>query len=260
MLEAEARERRARVPTADHGHAAGARDRLGHGSRPLREGFQLKGAHRAVPEHRAGALDLGRVACRARRPDVEADPPVGHVHPVEHPALGVGGHAVAEHEVAGQLQSRALRRGRVREPAPGQLDVVLLAQRGSDGVTLGGEERKAHRPAHAQHVCERQQAIDHADLVCDLGAADDRHQRARRVLEDARQRRYLGRRHTAAGAPPPRCSRVRGARRRRRHSRMRRRAPPARARTPGRCSSRPARSARSPAAAARPRAAPPSSP
>ena len=57
-----------------------------------------------------------------------------------------------------------------------------------DVVALGLEEREAHRAADEHGVGALQEGLEHADLVGDLRAADDRHERAGRVLEDARER------------------------------------------------------------------------
>ena len=54
-----------------------------------------------------------------------------------------------------------------------------------------GEEREAHRAADEDGVGDLQEALDHADLVGHLRAADDGHERAPRVLEDRAQRAHL---------------------------------------------------------------------
>ena len=111
-------------------------------------------------------------------------------------------------------------------------------------------------PPIRMRVGELGEAVDDADLVGHLGAADRHHER---VLG---RRQQLARRpparppaaarpRRAAGAPRPRWRRARGARRRTRRSRTGRPAPPARPPTPGRCSPRAGRSAGSRAAARR---------
>jgi hypothetical protein len=55
-------------------------------------------------------------------------------------------------------------------------------------VPLGRQEREAHRAAHEDRVGAAQEGVHHADLVGHLRAADDRHQRAGGILEDAGQR------------------------------------------------------------------------
>ena len=55
-------------------------------------------------------------------------------------------------------------------------------------MPLRAQEREAHRAADHHHVGHRQEALDHRDLVRDLRAADDRHERVPGVLEDPGQR------------------------------------------------------------------------
>ncbi len=128
---------------------------------------------------------------------------------------------------------------------------------------LRRQEREAHRAADQQPVDALQQVVDHAELVGDLGAAEDRHERSRRVVQQPCQRLPA----PPAGASRPRRRAAAPARRRRWHARgapprrrRRRRprpAPRARRRSPARWPPRPARSAGSPAARPRRRRGPP---
>ena len=93
----------------------------------------------------------------------------------------------------------AASRCRVEQLARG-LEVLVLAQRVADRVALGGEEREAHRAADEDRVGALQEGVEHADLVGHLGAADDRHERARRVLEDAGERPHLALEQPPGGA------------------------------------------------------------
>ena len=108
---------RRRVAAADDRRRAGrARHGLGHRARAGRERLELEGAHRAVPEHGAGAGDLLAVGRGGARADVEAHPAVGHVDAVELAALGVGVEGLAEDEVDGQAQLRRCRARAARAP------------------------------------------------------------------------------------------------------------------------------------------------
>ncbi len=80
------------------------------------------------------------------------------------------------------------------------LDVLLAAQRGADRVALRAEEREAHRAADQHAVGELEEAVDHADLVGHLRAAEHRDERARRVLEDLAERLDLALEQPAGGA------------------------------------------------------------
>ena len=186
--------------------------RLGDGARAGRERLELERAHRAVPEDRPGAGDLLAVGLGGARTDVEAHPAVRHVDAVELAALGVGVEGLAEHEVDGQTQLLAA----AREELAGRVEVLVGTQRVADRVALHGQEREAHRAADEDGVGALQEGLEHADLVGHLGAADDRHQRPRGVLEDAGERLApraagAGRRRWAAGARRPRSRRAPGA-------------------------------------------------
>ena len=191
--------------------------RLGDRARAGRERLELEGAHRAVPEDGAGAGDLLAVGLGGARTDVEAHPAVGHVDAVELAALGVGVEGPAEDEVDGQAQLLAA----AREQLAGRVEVLVGTQRVADRVALDGQEREGHRAADEDRVGALQEGLEHPDLVGHLGAADDRHQRPRGVLEDAGERLHLAlqeqaRGARAAGARRPRWRRARGAPSRRR--------------------------------------------
>ena len=82
-------QRRHGIAAADHRVTRRGRDRLGDGSRAAREGLELEGAHRPVPEDGPGPRDpLAEVGGRVAA-DVEAHPALGHVDAVELAGLGV---------------------------------------------------------------------------------------------------------------------------------------------------------------------------
>ena len=58
-------------------------------------------------------------------------------------------------------------------------------------MALGAEEAEAHRTADQDLVGELEEALDHADLVGDLGAPEHDHQRPRGVVEDGGQLAHL---------------------------------------------------------------------
>ena len=67
-----------------------------------------------------------------------------------------------------------------------QLHALLLDQRVAGSDPLRPEEAEAHRAADQDPVGELQEAVDHADLVGDLGAAEDDDQRPRRATRPPR--------------------------------------------------------------------------
>ena len=73
------------------------------------------------------------------------------------------------------------------EHALGELHPLLLDQRVAGPVTLGAEEAEAHRAADQDPVGGLEEALDHPDLVGDLGAAEDDDERPCRVVADRGQ-------------------------------------------------------------------------
>ena len=183
----------------------------------------LEDAHRAVPEDRLAPRDLlGEVLARLRA-DVER-------------------RASLRHLVAGD--DRASRR-------PPRTRPRATTSVGSRSRRHRAERSHAPRPSCRRRGLRRParpSEREDADLVLDLRAAEDGHERPLGLARAARraprarveQQARVGR---AAGARRPRSRRARGARSRRRRSRRGRRARRARARTRDRSSSRPGRSA-----------------
>ncbi len=83
-----------------------------------------------------------------------------------------------------------MRRPRAEQP-PGQLDILLRAQGITHRMALGGEEGKAHGTADEDRVGDLAEALDHRDLVADLGPSEDRNQRPLRRLEQPGQGPHL---------------------------------------------------------------------
>ena len=149
------------------------------------------------PFHKRSRIgDLGRVAPGCGRTDVQAHPAGGDIDAVEHPALGAGVESLGYHEVARQHQLGVGVAGGRRggafdgegEGLPGVVDVLPATERISDLVALGSEKREAHRPPDHDDVGERQEALDHEDLVGDLRASKHGHERPGGVLQDVPER------------------------------------------------------------------------
>ena len=197
------------------------RDRLGDGAGAGGERLQLEGAHRAVPEHGAGGGD--RLGVGARRCAGRCRGPSSRRAPRRRRSRA---RSVAASKRSPSTRSTG-RRSSQSEPSAcssasrGQLDALLLDQRVAGRDPLGAEEAEAHRAADQDLVGDLEEAVDHADLVGDLGAAEDDDQRPRRRLDHARsarspRARAAARRRPAAARRPPRWWRGRGGRRRRR--------------------------------------------
>ena len=165
VLQAELRERRRRVAAADDRHARRA-------PRPPRRRARVPAANGSSSKAPIGPFqntvparrDLARVALRASRgPMSRPIQPSGTSTPSSTRCARVGGEALADHEVAGQLDARAARvRAPSRARARGVLGVLLVAQRVADRVALRAQEREAHRAADDDDVGELEEAVDHA--------------------------------------------------------------------------------------------------
>ena len=212
-----------RVAAADHGRARRRGDRLGDGAGAGRERLQLEGAHRPVPEHGAGGgdrLGVGGGACagRCRGPSSRRAPRRRRSRGARSSASKL----VAEHEVDRAASSSQSEPSACSSASRRQLDALLLDQRVAGGDALGAEEAEAHRAADQDLVGDLEEAVDHADLVGHLGAAEDDDQRPLRATRrTAVSSRHLALQQQARVAGqvvrrPPRCWRGRGGRRRRR--------------------------------------------
>ena len=190
LSEAELVQRGDRVAAADHGRPGRRGDRLGDGAGAGGEGLQLEGAHRPVPEHGAGGGDRLGVGGGGARADVEPHPAVRHLDPVALAPLGRRVEALAEHQVDRQHQLAVGALGPLQR-LRGQLHPLLLDQRVAGGDPLGAEEAEAHRAADQDAVGDLEEAVDHADLVGDLGAAEDDDQRPRGRLDHPSQLGHL---------------------------------------------------------------------
>src|ERR1051325_5996204 len=157
VVEAELVERARRVRAADDRVGIGLRDRLGHCACAFREGRPLEDAHRAVPEDRLCAGDLGGEGLTRLGPDVEAEPAVRERVVGNDLGLGVRLEGGRGHDVPRQLDLEAER--------------VVLAE------LLGHFAADEHRVGPAAEVSED------AELVLDLGASRDEHERALDLAE-----------------------------------------------------------------------------
>ena len=120
------------------------------------------------------------------------------------PRVGSGG----RHDVLGQLDHDALAPPRLSRAAH-VVEPVGLDERPADLDPLGRQEREGHRPTDQEGVHPVDQRVHHGQLVGDLGAAEDGHERALGVLAEPGQRP----RPRAAAAGPRRHGRQLGDRR-----------------------------------------------
>ena len=175
---------RRRVAAADDGDGAAVSHSAGHADGALCEVVPLGNAHGAVPDHGARALDSGGEQLNGLGPDVKAHPAVGYLAGVHHLALGVGVELLANLGVNGQQELHAGLLG-LLQCGLGQVQLVLLAQGGANGVALGLEEGIGHAAADDQGVNFREQVVNNTYLVGDLRAAQDCHKGALGLGEGA---------------------------------------------------------------------------
>ena len=192
VVEPELGERRGGVAATDDRERLGVGDGLGEGAGAGREPLVLEHPHRPVPEHGAGVHhDVAELGGRAG-PDVEALGAVGQARAV---GLQVAGR-VEPDDVGGQVD----RLRRLVEQAPAGVDLIGLEQRVADRVAAGGEKREAHRPADRQGVHRLEQRLDDAQLVGDLGPAEDGDERAVGLAAQAQQHLDLALQQAPGGA------------------------------------------------------------
>jgi hypothetical protein len=67
-------------------------------------------------------------------------------------------------------------------------------------MALGGQKRKGHRAADTDRVGEREEPFDDADLVADLGAAQDGDERPWGILHDGAEHTDLALHEATGGA------------------------------------------------------------
>ena len=65
----------------------------------------------------------------------------------------------------------------------GEIDLVGFQQRLADLVSLRLQERVGHAAANDERIDLAHQVVNHANLVADLGSAEDRHKRLLRMAE-----------------------------------------------------------------------------
>ena len=110
------------------------RDRLGHRARARRERLELERAHRPVPEDRARARDLARVALGGLRADVQAHPARRHLHAVaardaRRPPPARSPITRSLGSSAARAAGRGMRVARARSARARVLGVLVVAQR-----------------------------------------------------------------------------------------------------------------------------------
>jgi hypothetical protein len=125
--------------------------------------------------------------------------------------FGVGGHLARDDHVRRHAYTTRLEQLlAVRHP-------IGLDERIADRISLRLQERERHRAADEQRVDPLQQRVDDTELVADLGAAEQRNERALGVSEQPAERLDLGRQEPAGrgghDARWPHDRRVRAVRR-----------------------------------------------
>ena len=187
------------VAAAHDGDGAAVGQSLGHGTGALGKGVELKHAHGAVPHHGAGAANgvaenLGGFGADVQALHVVGDGVGGH-----HVGLGLGGELAGGHGVGGQQELHAVALGLV-DHLQGVVQLVVLAQAVADGAALGLGEGVGHAAADDDGVGLLQQVVDDADLIADLGAAQDGHEGALGIVQRAAHDLQLtGHQQTADG-------------------------------------------------------------
>ena len=190
------REARRQAELLDGGHGVAAADHHGgtglraigqearHGARAVAEGGHLEDAQRAVPEDRL-RVRQGRLEGHPRLgTDVHRRPRVGDLLDGHDLVLGAAGDLLGHHDVRGQEQVHAALDGAGHD-ALGVLDAVALEQGLAHAQVLCRQEGVGHAATDDELVDPVEERLEDLDLVGDLGPADDRCERPRRVLQQA---------------------------------------------------------------------------
>ena len=90
---------------------------------------------------------------------------------------------LADHDVVRRQHDLAAGLGRLVQQLDGLVHEVVLAEAFADGFAPGLEERVGHGAADDDAVDLGDQVLDDADLVGDLLAAEDGHERPLRILD-----------------------------------------------------------------------------
>ena len=154
------------------------------------------------------AAIASRVGGGGARADVEAHPAVGHLDAVALAALGRRRRSARPSTRSTGSSSSQSESSARSSASAAELDALLLDQRVAGRDPLRAEEAEAHRAADQDPVGDLEEAVDHADLVGDLGAAEDDDQRPRRdrrrtAVSSSPRARAAGRRSRAGRCATP---------------------------------------------------------
>ena len=187
------------IAAADDGNSGGCGYGLCDQTCSFGESVKFKYAHGSVPYNRLGRCDgLGEKSDRLGS-DIKAHPAVRHLRGINCLCVGIGGESVGYDVVNGEKKLNALG-GCFFEEALGKVKLVGFAERRSDGIALCCEERVCHTAADDDRVGLFDQVVDNADLVGNLGAAQDRDEGTCRLGESlAHNVKLLGNQVTGCG-------------------------------------------------------------
>ena len=160
------------VAAADDGEHGALGQGLGDGAGTAGEGVEFKDAHGAVPGHGLGGGELVGKELRGLGADVQAHLVVGDRVDLHDGRGRVSRELGGDDDVDGQHQVDATLGGLGDVTLDG-VDLVFLEQGLAHRVALCGQEGEDHAAADEEHVGLLQQVGDDAQLVGDLGAAED---------------------------------------------------------------------------------------
>ena len=172
------------VAAADDRDRVALGDRSGDADRAGRKVFPLGNAHRSVPDDGAGVFHCFSEERGALRADVKTHPAVRNIIGIDDHVFGIFLIFLADDVVDRNQELDALGFGFFHHLFR-KVNLVRFEQRGADRVAERGEEGVRHAAADDQGIDLLHQVGDDADLIGDLGAAEDRDEGSLRVFQRA---------------------------------------------------------------------------
>ena len=149
---------------------------LSHSQGALGESIKLEHAHGAVPDDSLGALQSLDILLGSLHAGVKSLPVIGNLVHIHSLGVGISSELVSNDEIHGEDNLYALLLSFLQQ-ITSEIILVRLAEGLADGQALGCIEGMSHAAADDDFVDLLDHVADDADLIGNLGTADDSHER-----------------------------------------------------------------------------------